>query len=167
MLCAWLQASIAHHSGIAHILSMFFRDDVMAWNKRVQGKAPKTQPLKPAQLKSLVQRNVKDCIERLQVVSCMLPIRPCMCRIGKTVTDVVCCILCMGATSVYCSSRWSNSSWYTTQLVRETVARTGMLRILVNVRKHDLQTIRRHRVLSRSVFFLFAVNHYMLKAMHV
>ena len=48
---------------------MFFRDDVMAWNKRVQGKSPNTHPLKPAQLKPLVQRNVKDCIERLQLVS--------------------------------------------------------------------------------------------------
>ncbi|KAL0051806.1 hypothetical protein WJX82_002492 [Trebouxia sp. C0006] len=63
------QASIAHHSGIAHILSMFFRDDVMAWNKRVQGKAPNTHPLKPAQLKPLVQRNVKDCVDRLQLVA--------------------------------------------------------------------------------------------------
>ena len=42
-----------------------------------------------------------------------------------------------------------------------------MLRILVNVHKHDLQTIRRHRVLSGSVFLVFAVNHHMLKAMHV
>jgi hypothetical protein len=48
---------------------MFFRDDVIAWNKRVQGKAPNTHPLKPAQLKPLVQRNVKDCVERLQLVS--------------------------------------------------------------------------------------------------
>ena len=48
---------------------MFFRDDVMAWNKRVQGKAPNTHPLKPAQLKPLVQRNVKDCVDRLQLVS--------------------------------------------------------------------------------------------------
>ena len=48
---------------------MFFRDDVMAWNKRVQGKAPNTHPLKPAQLKPLVQRNVKDCADRLQLVS--------------------------------------------------------------------------------------------------
>ncbi|KAL0020642.1 hypothetical protein WJX79_010395 [Trebouxia sp. C0005] len=63
------QASIAHHSGIAHILSMFFRDDVMAWNKRVQGKAPNTHPLKPAQLKPLVQRNVKDCVDRIQLVA--------------------------------------------------------------------------------------------------
>ena len=47
---------------------MFFRDDVMAWNKRVQGKSPNTHLLKPAQLKPLVQRNVKDCIERLQLV---------------------------------------------------------------------------------------------------
>lgn len=63
-----LQASIAHHSGIAHILSMFFRDDVMAWNKRLQGKNPGTTPLKPPQLKLLVQRNIKDCMERLQMV---------------------------------------------------------------------------------------------------
>jgi len=47
---------------------MFFRDDVMAWNKRVQGKTPNTHPLKPAQLKPLVQRNVKDCVDRLQLV---------------------------------------------------------------------------------------------------
>ena len=68
-----LQASIAHHSGIAHILSMFFRDDVMAWNKRLQGKNPGTTPLKPAQLKILVQRNIKDCMERLQMVTVQSP----------------------------------------------------------------------------------------------
>lgn len=65
----YLQASIAHHSGIAHILSMFFRDDVMAWNKRLQGKTPGTTLLKPPQLKLLVQRNIKDCMERLQMVT--------------------------------------------------------------------------------------------------
>ena len=59
---------MAHHSGIAHILSMFFRDDVMAWNKRLQGKTSGTTPLKPPQLKPLVQRNIKDCMERLQMV---------------------------------------------------------------------------------------------------
>jgi len=52
---------------------MFFRDDVMAWNKRVQGKAPNTHPLKPAQLKPQVQRNVKDCVDRLQLVCNLTP----------------------------------------------------------------------------------------------
>ena len=42
-----LQASIAHHSGTAHILSMFFHDDVMAWNKQLQGKTHGTTLLSP------------------------------------------------------------------------------------------------------------------------
>ena len=63
-----VQACVAHHSGIEHILSMFFRDDVMAWNKRAQGKAPGSSPRRPAELKALVLRNTKDCIARLQQV---------------------------------------------------------------------------------------------------
>lgn len=75
--CLFVQASVAHHSGIEHILSMFFRDDVMAWNKRAQGKTPGSSPRRPAELKALVQRNTKDCIARLQQVCALLACPVC------------------------------------------------------------------------------------------
>lgn len=59
---------MAHHSGLEHILSMFFRDDVMAWKKRIQSKAAAASPMTAAELKPLVLRNVKDCIMRMQQV---------------------------------------------------------------------------------------------------
>ena len=64
-----VQASVAHHSGLEHILSMFFRDDVMAWKKRIQSKSASLSPLTPAELKPLVLRNVKECTARMQQVS--------------------------------------------------------------------------------------------------
>lgn len=60
---------MSHHSGLDHILSMFFRDDVMAWKKRMQSKSAASSPMTPAELKPLVLRNVKECLTRMQQVS--------------------------------------------------------------------------------------------------
>ena len=66
---ASLQAAIAPQSGIENVLSMFFRDDIMAWyQKRVAGRTPGVQPLRTAKLQQLVHTNVRDTIGRLHQV---------------------------------------------------------------------------------------------------
>lgn len=82
------QASVVHHSGLEHILSMFFRDDVMAWKKRIQSKAAAASPMTAADLKPLVLRNVKDCITRMQQVST----HHGMLIVNVTSSSAACCV---------------------------------------------------------------------------
>ena len=73
MVLLSLQAAIAPQSGIENVLSMFFRDDIMAWyQKRVAGRTPGVQPLRTAKLQQLVHTNVRDTIGRLHQVGQLL-----------------------------------------------------------------------------------------------
>ena len=74
------------------MLSMFFRDDIMAWyQKRVAGRTPGVQPLRTAKLQQLVHTNVRDTIGRLHQVGHLLGalLRVCGCRVSCIIRSPV------------------------------------------------------------------------------
>jgi transformation/transcription domain-associated protein len=63
------QASVAPHSNVAHMLSLFFRDDIMAWALKRSGRSSiSAAGLSTKKLKSLVELNTAECAHRLQQV---------------------------------------------------------------------------------------------------
>ena len=64
-----LHAATDKHTNIRDVLSLFFREDIIAWSARRSGRhASAGAGLKPAHLKQLVQLNVEKTFERLKEV---------------------------------------------------------------------------------------------------
>eukprot|EP00798_Chlamydomonas_sp_ICE-L_P011531 gene11531-34243_t len=51
-----------------HVLSMFFRDDIMAWAARRMGKSGSSTAMKNETLKTLVGSNVKKTVDRVRIL---------------------------------------------------------------------------------------------------
>lgn len=92
-----MQAATAKHTNIRDVLTLFFRDDIIAWSARRSGRhASAGAGLKPAHLKQLVQLNVDKTWERLVEVRavpyCACFVQTQSCRSSESCLRIVGCI---------------------------------------------------------------------------